>query len=379
MSTAQLEYDNENYVKTLEICHELLSENPDDSHVLLLLTSSYINCQEYDISMSYLIKAYNLDCNCPGILKNLGYCHFHKAEYVEALRYFSSALVFNNSCEHFWIACTRKLMKNHESDIRSAYLFVLHNKPDLCDIRSEYIKYLVSINEVKQAEHHYKILVEINPSCVDIWNNYGDLLFDSDRFKEALDCYKKALKLNNTWRKTWNNLGSTYIKLEEVQNAIDSFQKALELYPQDTDALKNIASLYHFQKKFSLAIDNFEEVLKILPNDECANLQLGLLYYNRLKDYKEAGKYFKTLLKLNPLNVDYHKYLIVAYQKQKQFQSASEAIISLGDVYYDQNDYETAKTVYESALKLDRENAICHYKLGITLLNLRLFELALQR
>lgn len=73
------------------------------------------------------------------------------------------------------------------------------------------------------------------------------------------------------------------------------------------------------------------------------------------------------------------KKLIAEYQEQSSYQFASIAAMLLGDLYYDQNDYQNAKDAYIWASKLDGTNTYCFYKLGIAMIDLGRYEIAIER
>lgn len=362
-----MEYDQNNYVKTQEICNGLLVHKPTDVKVLVLLSASYFCCGEYASSLKYLLRAQEIDPNSSDVLLNLGVHFYHHGKLKEAFAYYTEAFLKINVKKINDLIEFAKLMtqtgSKYEAEIM--YKIILHMSPDLYIERNAYAKVLISLNKLEEAENQYNIAKQTAPQNFDTWNNLGSLYVKMGKTKEAIRCYMKASKLNCTSPMVWTNLGIVYFKLKNHQNAIDNFQKALELYPEDSiDILKYLGNVYWDQKNWPLFVDTFKNVWKLKPNEEDTNFKLGYVYYYHFNNYQEAEKYFENLVKINSENVMFHNYVINVYLKQSKKKCACEAAILLADLYSRQNDYVNAKNSYVLALHLNPENPYGHEKLG---------------
>lgn len=358
----------------------MLTHKPYDIEFLILLSGSYFCCKDYDTCITYLKEAYNKNPNCTEISNNLGLCYYSNSQYTEAFKFFSDALHKDISNADAWINCARILIladKKHEAVI--AFQMILSLKPDLYIVHNEYAQLLLSLNRIQEAELQYKIATKKAPEYVDTWNNLGDLYYNTDKIEEAIICYKKASELNRNLTITWNKLGIAYLKLNKFEDALDSFKESLKLCPQDICALKNTALAYARQSKWPSAVCTYARVLGFQPNDLDSNLQLGLIYYNFLANFEEAAKYFKKLVCSNPLEEDFHRYLIGVYLTMGKNKCACEAAISFGDIHFDRDNYESAKKAYSWAISIYPENEIGHWKLGNTMYRLGCIDSALSR
>jgi len=87
----------------------------------------------------------------------------------------------------------------------------------------------------------------------------------------------------------------------------------------------------------------------------------------------------KKCIKFDNQRKDVFKLLYKVYAKSKKYINASDACISLGDLYMESNDYENAKDVYISDIQFNPENAIGHWKVGLVMHKLGHYNMALDR
>jgi Flp pilus assembly protein TadD len=146
------------------------------------------------------------------------------------------------------------------------------------------------------------------------------------------------------------------------------------------------------------AIAAFTEVTSKSPKCSDCFVNLGIAHSNK-KEYEQAEKAFKDALAIKPDNADAYDRLAVIYNAQRKFDLAAEAsanaakysaasagaaggggnagsLFNQGVALFNGGKFAEAKTAFEAATKADPKNAMAHYQLGMTALNLGDYALA---
>lgn len=397
MQSAELEYQKGNFIKTRELCNELICHQPSNLNPKILLAASCIKCKDYDNALDILNKILILHPNCAEALNNIGSIYWEKSELNLAISFYLKAVSKKKNYIDGWINCSEALVEAGDTERAIAsYSMLLTYQPELYKVRTNFGNLLLSLNQSNEADFQFITVKHYAPDFAENWNNLGVLYFNNDKIEYAINHYKKALEFNSNLLTSWINLGNAYLKLENYQTAIDTFKNALNLFPDNIIVLKELSFAFLYQNNVESAIDYLKKYLELKPNDFDCNLELGLIYYKYSKNsqesaknktesikskhlnainnqeigmdnYKEAAKYLQKCLEINPTNINVHEILILIYKMQDDYKRAFDISMKLGDIYFEQKDQEKAKMTYMCALHFDDENAVCQWKLGLVM------------
>ncbi|XP_050543771.1 UDP-N-acetylglucosamine--peptide N-acetylglucosaminyltransferase 110 kDa subunit-like [Daktulosphaira vitifoliae] len=368
LKTAKLEYFQDNFTKTKELCEEILSHQPIDLDTFILLAAVHFKCKQYDLSFKYLKEALTQNFNAPEIFCNIGSIYWKKCQLGNALECYYRAICLKKSYIDGWINYVEGLvLAGDKVQASLAYSMILAYKPELYKVRNNFGKLLVSLNKLEEAEYHYILAKKTEPNFSDTWNNLGALYFNNGKIDQAISHFEVALKCNEKSVSAWLNLGLCYLESNDYTKTIDILQKTINLSPDNTIALKYLAHAYLFDDKPLFAIDNLTKCLEIDIQNADLHLELGLIYFTKINNYKEAEISIKHCIELDPMYDIAYKYLIAIYEVQKDFKNASNIAISLGDMHFDSKKYESARNAYTTSLCFNPDNADGHWKLGLTL------------
>ncbi|XP_025206937.1 UDP-N-acetylglucosamine--peptide N-acetylglucosaminyltransferase 110 kDa subunit-like [Melanaphis sacchari] len=378
--SAKLELQNGNFIKTRQICEELLRHLPNDLNIITLMAESFFKCGNYEKSFSFLRLAININPNSFEVLNNIASNYWKQSQYDLAKNYLSEAIFKKPSYINGWINYAEALFKTN--DAKSAeyiYIPILNLKPDLYTVRNKYGKFLLSLNRLKNAKQQFKIALKSAPEFQETLCNLGDVYFKTDKFDKAILNYHKALEVNSNLKNTLVNLGLAYLKVTEYSKAVNSFEKAIELDPDNISALRYLAVTYCYQDNMLLSVETYKKCLKLQPDNLDITLELALVYFHNLENFEEAENYFEKCIELNSQREDLYKYLFAVYQKLNKYKNASDISISLGDLYLDRSDLENARNAFITAAYFNPENVYGHWKVGLIMHLLGHFNLALIR
>lgn len=345
----------------------------------MLLAASCFKCDEYEMSMKYYKEANDLNPYCAEALNGIGILYNKNSEFEKANECFYEAVNKNNDYMNAWINYANGLasMEENREKAKPIYNIILNYLPELYQVRNNYGKLLLSLNETVKAKEQFKCCKRFFNACPDIWNNLGIAYYRTQKMNKAIFHFEKSLELNSTCVDTWINLGRTFIALKYYEKAVDIFNKVLQLSPDNIIVLKNLAYIYFNLSNKSLTIKMYDKCLEIEPNNSELHLKLGLM---KIDDYKEDSiEHLKKCIELNPQNEQPYHYLATAYRSQGENKYASEVMMSLGDMQFNHNNLKKAVHAYMYALKLNPKTADIYWKLGLSAYELGHLTLALSR
>lgn len=202
----------------------------------------------------------------------------------------------------------------------------------------------------EQAEDFFEQSIELNPDDADSQTWYG----------------VNALQLVNTV--------SIFSKMSYAEKATDALNKALALNPKHLDAMRYLSKFYLHAP--SIAGGSNTKALdlanKMASLDEVESLLIKLRIHLKEDEFEQAVPLFKTIdtkiagdKKYADFYNDYGYYLLkqkqpnLAIDQFKQFVALqpenANAFDSLGEGYFEAEQYQQAKVAFEQALMLNPE------------------------
>lgn len=186
-----------------------------------------------------------------------------------------------------------------------------------------------------------------------IYYNQGTReLIDKD-YTAALTHLLEARTLDKTDSKILNNLGMAYYFKKRQETAIKTIKEAIELDPKNTEARINLGTIYTNQGRLQDAKRQYEIVL-----DDLTYTKQFKTYYNlgvvhlKLGKIIEATNYFQQSINENA--------------------SYCPAYSRLGDIYFDQKNYEKSLDFYKKAgLGVCYDNPDPLYRQALSLFKLK--------
>lgn len=197
----------------------------------------------------------------------------------------------------------------------------------------------------------YSNAFKLDRKCLEATHGIGDVYFDQGKFDSATVWYNEAFSIKSSSPATLMRRGKCNYKTENFQRALLDFENAIR---EDN----SLAEAHFYKGKINklnrqqgyVAIDNFNEAMKNgYPKYECL-MEIGLTF-EFLEINKQAIKTFSEAISFNP--------------------KAVNAYVERGRCHLKKDDFDAAKSDFESAVRLDTllTNADGFVELGF--LNLR--------
>jgi len=190
----------------------------------------------------------------------------------------------------------------------------------------------------------------------------GSVYLSRHHFKEALELSQKALEINPYSAYTYGVLVDAQVELGMYNEAIESVQKMINLRP-DLSSYSRVSYVRELKGDIQGAIDAMKSAITAgspaAENTAWCRVQLGNLFYNK-GDIETAEKIFQFVIKdfpnyihgyggLAKIKVFQKNYpeAIDLYNKALEKNSLPEYLITLGDVYYLNNEKEKSEEQYQ--------------------------------
>lgn len=157
------------------------------------------------------------------------------------------------------------------------------------------------INNLPEAEKHYRKAVQLEPAKGDPNNNLGVFLCHTGRGAEANAYFQKAIAdpFYQTPDVALTNAGVCQARAGDIARAEASFRDALARNPNNAEALLQLANVLYLNKD-AFRARAFMQRFDALGQSTAASLQLGQDIESRLGNQDGALTYRKRLLSQFP-------------------------------------------------------------------------------
>jgi len=212
-----------------------------------------------------------------------------------------------------------------------------------------------------------------------------ELLAKGD-FAGAIAPLKEAIAGNPDLSEAHRFLGHALLKVDNIAEAEPEIKKALELDPTILGANFDLAMVYIKKGRLMQAIPFMEKERDGSPDSEAVLKTLGQLYSDT-KQHDKAVEIFSKLVDQAPDNIEYYGFLADAYKQQgdtaKELETyqrmgaqdpSGMAFYNLGNIMFNKSEIATAADAYKKAIEMAPDNAMAHYQLGLTYVNLAKFK-----
>lgn len=161
----------------------------------------------------------------------------------------------------------------------------------------------------------------------------GGQSYNEGDFQTALTHYLDAYKIKPNSANVCYNIGLAYSQLDNYDEAFQYYEKALYNRPDNISDFFSIAKIYHENKKYQQAKVLFQIIVELdkMPLKGSARLRLGEIYYDE-SDYEKALEQYQQYTKLEP-NIDVGYYqMAFTYIKLKKYDKAIDMAIKALDI-----------------------------------------------
>ena len=191
----------------------------------------------------------------------------------------------------------------------------------------------------------------VNPEWMR-WNNYGIALLDAQQFGLAKRAFEHVQAMRPDYADARTNVALALILWERYAEALPSLREALMLAPDNARALYYLALVERNEGQLPQAVADLEKVTAQFPRSRDAHRELGFSFYQQ-RNYDLARSEYETVQSIDPDDLSAHYNLSILYRRLGLKDKAREQAA----YFADQKDDPTASTVALDYLRKHHEIA----------------------
>lgn len=219
--------------------------------------------------------------------------------------------------------------------------------------------------------------------CINKYLITGRILKFCGLSKKAEKTYKKAVLKTGHFEIFNNLIGDLNVEKEDIDSALKSYKQILKIHPFNREALLKTATILqtYYEDRYEEAIEAYTKALQTEGDKAYIYYELGHLYL-RKNDFINAVNAFKLAVKSDEMNAFFHNALGFAYFRAGLFEEAEDHYIiainlnpepewtatvcrALAVIYSDiRKKPEKAIAMYMQSLSLMPDCAETYYSLG---------------
>jgi Flp pilus assembly protein TadD len=143
--------------------------------------------------------------------------------------------------------------------------------------------------------------LQVNPTSYASYNSLAAADIDRQQFARAVELSERAIALAPNWFPGHLTYANALIRMGRPDEAIRAYRRVLDLRPEHPPALDNLAALLAERGRLDQAIPLARRAVELDPASVNARLNLGRMYF-QLQDFRSARGEFEAVLKLDPDN-----------------------------------------------------------------------------
>uniref|UniRef100_A0A673C7X4 UDP-N-acetylglucosamine--peptide N-acetylglucosaminyltransferase 110 kDa subunit n=1 Tax=Sphaeramia orbicularis TaxID=375764 RepID=A0A673C7X4_9TELE len=341
---AHREYQSGDFEAAERHCMQLWRQEPDNTGVLLLLSSIHFQCRRLDRSAHFSTLAIKQNPMLAEAYSNLGNVYKERGQLQEAIEHYRHALRLKPDFIDGYINLAAALVAAGDMEgAVQAYVSALQYNPDLYCVRSDLGNLLKALGRLEEAKACYLKAIETQPNFAVAWSNLGCVFNAQGEIWLAIHHFEKAVTLDPNFLDAYINLGNVLKEARIFDRAVAGYLRALSLSPNHAVVHGNLACVYYEQGLIDLAIDTYRRAIELQPHFPDAYCNLA----NALKEkgnVSEAEECYNTALRLCPTHAD--------------------SLNNLANIKREQGNIEEAVQLYRKALEINPAFADAHSNLA---------------
>ena len=200
-----------------------------------------------------------------------------------------------------------------------------------------------SLNYERQIDHALRQESLDFDAKLELLRDYvGKLYADSLKRPQITSLFETMLQQHPHEAQIRDLYASYLIMNKDLKGAIEQQEYAVDADLSNAQRWRTIMSLYGQLDDSKKAIETGQRALEFVPDDTGVNLLLGA-NYQQLKDSPKAMEYYRKALTLTD---------------SADNATRSQIIASIGDIFYTDNEVDSAFQYYQKAVALDPDNLL---------------------
>ena len=252
-------HKNNEIKKALKIYLELLNDQKDDSKLLYLIGTAYIQINQFELAIEFLKKSISIDKNNLGTLNNLGGA-------LQELNKFEDAIII--------------------------YEKLLQVKPDHLQAQNNIAICLSNLKKFDDSIKIYNNLITNNPNDYVAYNNLGNVFKEMNNDENAIKSYLKAIELKSDYFFSYKNLADVYKKNNRLKESLNLYNSVNKIRPGYKDIIFNIIQTKMAMCEWSDYEKFIQEIIQNVNSEKLTNPFTVLTLIDDLEIQKKSSEIY---------------------------------------------------------------------------------------
>ncbi|MCM1321761.1 MAG: tetratricopeptide repeat protein [Bacteroides sp.] len=302
---------------------------------------------------------------------HLGAIQALRGNHEKALQTYSRALQLdpNHPVLHYNMALSCEALEKY-TDAKAAYENALKSRPGWTEVMEKYAALLLKLKKTNSALRVYRDAIQLDPENTDFQLAAASIYMKQRRMPEAETCYKRVLNRDKNNTASRVGLAKIYSRRKKYAEAADLLKKNAESPDADSSIrLLYADALLHTgeTEKVRRLLDDMQKTQPAVPDmwnlrsrlyiktgadaaaEDCLRY-IAKLFPSYISHFKDCGEFCSELGKYLKARDYMRQYL-------RRRDDDSEAFQLMGSIFEAMRDFEHARSMYNQALSLDKDNA----------------------
>lgn len=155
--------------------------------------------------------------------------------------------------------------------------------------------------EYSESLEYVEKSLKLNPSSIMSFNLKGLIQLKLNLYQDAIKSFETAIVFSPSNPMYLNNLALAYEAMNDFAKAFLTIESAIKLNPEFIDTVDHQGFLYQKTGQFEKAFEVYRRALAINPDYANTNYNIASLYSLTKRDSKEAFKYLKSAINIDPI------------------------------------------------------------------------------
>lgn len=339
--------NNRNNHTAMATLMDILTISKDNNDVDLLISTVYYKNGEYPVSKKYAFRVIGRDPSNFEAHMIVGNCFLAQNRITDATYHFKKAQQnrMESIASEYFLAICNERTGNWKKALAS-YMAIIEKQRGVADVGPRCVSLALKHNKLKTISQFFLDQKEKHPDNGFYCLFLGDIFFAQGKIDKAIVNYENALIINPKIALAYFKLSTIYKKRKNDEKRLKVLNDAIKRHPNLINAYIELADVYRLQGDLQGAANILESALH-------KELKSPLLLNNYAYILMENGQFNKAFeIAIDAYNMDSKN----AY-----------CIDTLGWAYYHKKFYTQALWYLQEALRIEKDNAVIHYHLGLTL------------
>lgn len=288
------------YIEAVELMTPWLKTHPNDFNALFIIGSAMLGLREPEKSISFLLKAEQIDSKNSRLLNNIASAYNMINDGDKALCYYQKAINLDPKFSQAHYNLGNALMGHNK------WLEAIQSFSNAIELKNDYAE---AYGNLSLCLSHLKAYNDAINVCDTYLNQFGPnsriivnkchAIYDKGLKASALKELDKYIAESPNSHELHTVKAGMCSALKQYDLAIAHFSRSIEINPKEFANYNNLGNLFMETRQYDAAISAYLKSIELNPKSPIPHQNLAAIY-NQKKEYDKSLKYLQEAKFLDP-------------------------------------------------------------------------------